>query len=43
MQECAAGGTTLLFVSHDTSLGRLFDRELSLPDINRARPEAEAA
>jgi putative ABC transport system ATP-binding protein len=43
MQECAAAGTTLLFVSHDISLGRLFDRQLSLPDINRARPDAEAA
>jgi putative ABC transport system ATP-binding protein len=43
MKECAAAGTTLLFVSHDTALGRLFDRQLSLPDINRARPDAEAA
>ena len=43
MQECAAAGTTLLFVSHDTGLGGLFDRQLSLPDLNRARPEAEAA
>jgi putative ABC transport system ATP-binding protein len=43
MEECAAAGTTLLFVSHDTSLGRLFDRQLSLPEINRARPDAEAA
>jgi putative ABC transport system ATP-binding protein len=43
MQECAHAGATLLFVSHDTSLGRLFDRQLSLPDFNRARPDAEAA
>ena len=43
MQECAAAGTTLVFVSHDTALGRLFDRQLSLPEINRARPDAEAA
>ena len=42
MQECASAGTTLLYVSHDTSLGRLFDRQLSLPDFNRARPHAEA-
>jgi putative ABC transport system ATP-binding protein len=41
MQECASAGTTLLYVSHDTSLGRLFDRQLSLPDFNRARPHAE--
>jgi putative ABC transport system ATP-binding protein len=34
--ECAAHGTTLLFVSHDPTLGRLFDRQLSLADMNRA-------
>ncbi len=27
MQECAAHGTTLLFVSHDPTLGALFDRQ----------------
>jgi len=43
MQECAAAEATLLFVSHDTSLGPLFDRRLSLSDLNRARPDAEAA
>ncbi len=43
MQECASAGTTLLFVSHDTTLGRLFDRQLSLPELNRARPDSEAA
>ncbi len=42
MDECAAAGTTLLFVSHDVALGRLFDRQLALGDINRARPEQEA-
>jgi putative ABC transport system ATP-binding protein len=36
MDECRAQGTTLLFVSHDTSLGGLFDRVLSLADLNRA-------
>ena len=35
MQECSAQGTTLLFVSHDTSLGPLFDRVVSLADLNR--------
>lgn len=35
MQECASHGTTLLFVSHDTSLSGLFDRAVSLADINR--------
>lgn len=36
MNECKAQDTTLLFVSHDTSLGPLFDRNLSLREINRA-------
>jgi putative ABC transport system ATP-binding protein len=36
MNECAAAGTTLLFVSHDTSLGALFDRSVAMTDINRA-------
>jgi putative ABC transport system ATP-binding protein len=35
MSECAAFGTALLFVSHDAALGTLFDRTLSLHDINR--------
>jgi putative ABC transport system ATP-binding protein len=34
--ECAAAGSSLLFVSHDSSLEPLFDRALSLGDINRA-------
>lgn len=33
---CQAAGSTLLFVSHDRSLMHLFDRQLSLPDINKA-------
>lgn len=36
MQECRAAGTTLLFVSHDVTLGSLFDRTVSLGEINRA-------
>ena len=32
--ECAAHGITLLFVSHDPTLGASFDRQLSLTDIN---------
>jgi len=40
--ECAAAGTTLLFVSHDTRLGELFPRRVSLPDINRALLQAAA-
>ncbi len=33
---CDARGTTLIFVSHDKSLQALFDRSLSLPELNRA-------
>jgi putative ABC transport system ATP-binding protein len=36
MHECAAHGTTLLFVSHDPTLGAQFDRQISLPDLNAA-------
>jgi putative ABC transport system ATP-binding protein len=41
MQECSAQGSTLIFVSHDTSLGGLFDRNVSLADLNQ--PTAVAA
>jgi putative ABC transport system ATP-binding protein len=34
LAECAAHGTTLLFVSHDPTLGRFFDRQYSLPELN---------
>ncbi|ATR84957.1 methionine ABC transporter ATP-binding protein [Pseudomonas sp. HLS-6] len=34
--ECRAAGSSLLFVSHDQSLAPLFDRHLSLPELNRA-------
>jgi len=39
--ECRAAGASLLFVSHDQGLAPLFDRALSLPELNRAgqRPE----
>ncbi|MGF1615759.1 MAG: ATP-binding cassette domain-containing protein [Gammaproteobacteria bacterium] len=40
-QECRAAQATLVFVSHDTSLAGLFDRTLSLAEINRARCMAE--
>jgi len=44
MHECRAQGTSLLFVSHDTSLGGLFDRVDSLADLNEAQPQtAEVA
>ena len=38
--ECAAAGSTLIFVSHDPRLGALFDTRLDLATINRAAPEA---
>jgi len=34
--ECARSGATLLFVSHDRSLAKLFDRSVDLSDINAA-------
>ena len=34
--ECREAGSSLLFVSHDQSLASLFDRSLSLADLNRA-------
>jgi putative ABC transport system ATP-binding protein len=40
MNECRAQGTTLLFVSHDTSLGGLFDRVDSLAELNDAATAA---
>jgi putative ABC transport system ATP-binding protein len=35
--ECRSHGTTLIFVSHDTSLAPCFDRTVSLQEINRER------
>jgi putative ABC transport system ATP-binding protein len=39
MDECRAFATTLLFVSHDSSLSGQFDRSLAMSDINRAAAE----
>jgi putative ABC transport system ATP-binding protein len=36
LDECAGQGATLVFVSHDAALEPLFDRGLSLAEINRA-------
>ena len=41
--ECAAAGSTLVFVSHDERLAARFDRQVSLADINRATPHEGAA
>ena len=35
-RECAASGTALLFVSHDRSLERQFDRSINFNDLNRS-------
>lgn len=40
-QECEQAGTTLVFVSHDGSLARFFDRSLALQTINRASKPLE--
>ena len=39
--ECREAGASLLFVSHDQSLAPLFDRHLSLSELNRAALSAE--
>jgi putative ABC transport system ATP-binding protein len=36
LEQCKAAGAALLFVSHDQSLAPLFEKRLSLPDLNRA-------
>ena len=36
LAECAAAGSTLVFVSHDERLARHFDAQLSLPELNTA-------
>ena len=38
--ECREAGASLLFVSHDQSLAPLFDRHLSLAELNRAATTA---
>ncbi|KFX67588.1 methionine ABC transporter ATP-binding protein [Pseudomonas taeanensis MS-3] len=39
--ECRDAGASLLFVSHDQSLAHLFDRSLSLAELNRAAAPQE--
>ena len=39
--ECHEAGSSLLFVSHDQSLAPLFDRSVSLAELNRATPAPE--
>jgi putative ABC transport system ATP-binding protein len=42
LQECSARGAALLFVSHDRSLGAIFDRSVSLATLNRPAPAGAA-
>ena len=35
-EECEKENTTLIFVSHDTTLASLFDHRIRLPEINQA-------
>lgn len=43
LDECAAAGAGLLFVSHDVRLAAHFDRVVSLPAVNRAGPSQTRA
>jgi putative ABC transport system ATP-binding protein len=44
LRECAHASSTLLFVSHDRTLAPLFDRAVSLAEVNRAvRADGRAA
>ena len=43
LEECAAAGAALLFVSHDQRLAVHFDRVLDLAALNRAAAAGEAA
>ena len=43
LQACDETSATLLFVSHDRRLAARFSREIALPTINLARPEAGVA
>jgi putative ABC transport system ATP-binding protein len=41
LSECEAANSTVLFVSHDVSLGPLFDRRIALAEINQAATPRE--
>jgi len=41
-EECSQAGSTLVFVSHDASLEKMFDRTLRLAEINRAAEPRES-
>ena len=39
--QCDEAGASLLFASHDTRLGALFDRRVSLAELNRAETDGQ--
>ena len=41
LSECEAANSAVLFVSHDVSLGPLFDRQIALAEINEAAASLE--
>lgn len=43
VDECAAAGSTVIFVSHDAALAPSFDRSVSIEAINQAPMEADDA
>ena len=42
LEECAIAGSTVVFVSHDPSLGASFERSVSMAEINAVPGEADA-
>ncbi|AGH95077.1 ABC transporter ATP-binding protein [Pseudobdellovibrio exovorus] len=38
---CRKHGTTVVFVSHDLSIAKLFDRSIGLSEVNQVKSEAE--
>ena len=38
MTECKVAGSAIIFVSHDRSLARQFDREVNLLELNQLTP-----
>jgi len=42
LDACAAHRSALVFVSHDRRMAARFQRELRLPEINRAAPTLDA-
>ena len=41
-KECEQSNTSLIFVSHDSSLAKLFDRAVSIAELNKTAQEVKA-